>query len=99
MIAWLSLSAGAIVMAAIFASALQFRRDASSVELTTGNIDAHRIATIVSDDGVTKCVRGTFDNRTGQIFPGPASCQIVVDRDPRGAARRLNAISNSFAGR
>jgi hypothetical protein len=94
--AWLSLSAGVLVMALAFALAPLLRRDAPSSELTTGTIDTHRLGTIVTDDGRTRCMRGTFDNRTGQISQGPASCQVVVDTDPLGRARRLSAISNGF---
>ncbi len=97
MITWLSLSAAVLAMATIFVIAPQFRRDmSSSGELTTSNIDTHRLALIVTDDGTTKCARAIFDNRTGKISQGPASCQTVVDEDPLGRARRLNAISNSF---
>ncbi len=95
-LAWLCLSAGVLVMALAFAVAPRLRRDVSSSELTTGNIDPHRLATIVTDDGRMKCMHGTFDNRTGQIAQGPTFCQPVADDDPLGRARRLSAISNSF---
>ncbi len=94
-LAWLSLSAGAVVMAAAFVLAPRFVRNVPSAELTTSNIDPHRMASIVIDDGVTKCAHATFDNRTGQIAQGPQSCRPTVDADS-GAAERLNAISNAF---
>lgn len=94
-LAWLSLSAGVVVMAAAFALAPRFVRDVPPAELTTSDIDPHRMGAIISDNGVTKCARATFDNRTGQIAQGPAACRPTVDADS-GAAQRLNAISNAF---
>jgi hypothetical protein len=93
-IASLSVLAGALVIAAIFVLASRFNRGPSD-ELTTSNIDAHRIGIIVSGDGATKCARATFDNRTGKISTGPASCDSTIDQGLQGTAR-LNAISSSF---
>ena len=94
-VASLGVLAGALLIAAIFVVAPKFSR-APSAELTTSNIDAHRIGIIVTGDGATKCARATFDNRTGKISTAPASCDSsLIDQAPQGTVR-LNAISNSF---
>jgi hypothetical protein len=94
-IASLGVLAGALLIAAIFVVAPWFNL-APSAELTTSDIDAHRIGIIVGGDGATKCTRATFDNRTGKISTGPASCDsTMIDQAPQGTAR-LNELSNSF---
>jgi hypothetical protein len=64
--------------------------------------DAHRLGTIIHDNGSVRCVHGTFDNLTGSILENTPSCETttIVEGGPApsplGTIHTLSAISNSF---
>ncbi|HEX3503519.1 MAG TPA: hypothetical protein VHU22_09020 [Xanthobacteraceae bacterium] len=69
---------------------------------TAAMADAHRLGTIIRDNGSVRCVHGTFDNVTGSISENTPSCEttMIVEGgqapSPLGTIHTLNAISNSF---
>jgi hypothetical protein len=96
------IAAPVLLLAASAGFFFLFRPALATSKNTAAMADAHRLGTIIRDNGSVRCVHGTFDNVTGSISESMPSCETTTIVEgapapsPLGTIHTLNAISNSF---